>query len=145
MKYSELQDKTLTELSARSRELRMELFNLKLQKATSQLEKPVRLRELRRDIARVETRITAVRQKGILEQVSGALQGLGEFNADTIGQAVRALMKKESIGRKNMLRILGNVFNRKHQRLSAHGLFQQIENAGRNKALEVLNQRAAKV
>ncbi|NDA68143.1 MAG: 50S ribosomal protein L29, partial [Verrucomicrobia bacterium] len=49
------------ELAAKSRDLRQELFNLRLQKATAQLEKPSRLRVLRKDIARVETRITQLR------------------------------------------------------------------------------------
>ncbi|MCX8157336.1 MAG: 50S ribosomal protein L29 [Verrucomicrobiae bacterium] len=59
MKMSELKDLTLVELQAKSRDLRQELFNLRLQKAGSRLENPVRLRLLRRDIARVETAITA--------------------------------------------------------------------------------------
>jgi large subunit ribosomal protein L29 len=67
MKTSEfkksLKDKTLVELAALSRDLRQELFNLRLQKATSQLEKPARLRTLRREIARVETAITALKKK----------------------------------------------------------------------------------
>jgi large subunit ribosomal protein L29 len=63
MKINEIKDLTLTELMAKSRDLRQELFNLKLQKASSQLEKPARLRALRRDIARVETRISSLRKK----------------------------------------------------------------------------------
>ena len=63
MKMSELKDFTPAELTARSRDLRQELFNLRLQKASAQLEKPARLRLLRRDIARIETRITQLRQK----------------------------------------------------------------------------------
>lgn len=63
MKVSELKDMTLTELSAKSRDLRQELFNLQLQKASSQLEKPARLRTLRRDIARVETQASLLRKK----------------------------------------------------------------------------------
>ncbi|HVY71133.1 MAG TPA: 50S ribosomal protein L29 [Verrucomicrobiae bacterium] len=39
------------------------MFNLKLQKATSQLEKTNELRRLRRDIARVQTRISQLRLK----------------------------------------------------------------------------------
>jgi len=62
MKMSELKDLTLTELSAKGRDLRQEIFNLRLQQASSQLEKPARLHTLRRDIARVETRITQVRK-----------------------------------------------------------------------------------
>jgi large subunit ribosomal protein L29 len=65
MKMSELKDFTPAELTARSRDLRQELFNLRLQKASAQLEKPARLRLLRRDIARLETRISQLRQKAV--------------------------------------------------------------------------------
>jgi large subunit ribosomal protein L29 len=58
MKISEIKDLTKPELTAKSRELRQEMFNLRLQQASSQLEKPARLRALRKDIARVETRIS---------------------------------------------------------------------------------------
>ena len=56
MKFSELKDMTLVELAAKSRDLRHEMFNLRLQQASAQLEKPARLRVLRKDIARLETR-----------------------------------------------------------------------------------------
>jgi len=59
----EIQEKTLEELLADGRNLRQEVFNLRLQQASAQLEKPGRLRTLRRDIARIETRITALRRK----------------------------------------------------------------------------------
>jgi large subunit ribosomal protein L29 len=60
MKFAEIKDLTLVELSAKSRDLRHEMFNLRLQQASAQLEKPARLRNLRKDIARVETRISAL-------------------------------------------------------------------------------------
>ena len=63
MKMSELKDFTKTELAAKGRELRQEMFTLRLQQATSQLEKPARLRTLRRDVARIETRISQLRTK----------------------------------------------------------------------------------
>jgi large subunit ribosomal protein L29 len=63
MKFSELKDITLAELVAKSRDLRQEIFNLRLQQASSQLEKPARLRNLRRDIARIETRITTLKKQ----------------------------------------------------------------------------------
>ena len=63
MKMSELKDLTMVELTAKGRDLRQELFNLRLQQASSQLEKPGRLRTLRRDIARVETQIAQLRRK----------------------------------------------------------------------------------
>jgi large subunit ribosomal protein L29 len=63
MKTLELKDMTVTELSAKSRDLRQEMFNLRLQQASSQLEKPARLRTLRRNIARIETQISLLRNK----------------------------------------------------------------------------------
>ena len=63
MKMSEIHDLTPTELAAKARDMRQELFNLRLQQASSQLEKPARLRTLRRDVARIETRISALRKK----------------------------------------------------------------------------------
>jgi large subunit ribosomal protein L29 len=62
MKFTELKDLTATELSAKARDLRQEIFNLRLQQAGSRLEKPARLRTLRRDIARLETRISQLRK-----------------------------------------------------------------------------------
>jgi ribosomal protein L29 len=44
MKFAESKDMTLVELSAKSRDLRHEMFNLRLQQASAQLEKPARLR-----------------------------------------------------------------------------------------------------
>jgi large subunit ribosomal protein L29 len=43
--------------------LRQEIFNLRLQQASSQLEKPARLNTIRRDIARIETKISELRNK----------------------------------------------------------------------------------
>jgi large subunit ribosomal protein L29 len=63
MKMAELKDMTLVELAAKGRDLRQEVFNLRLQQASAQLEKPARLRTLRRDIARVETRMSQLRNK----------------------------------------------------------------------------------
>ena len=61
MKKGDIKDLTMVELAGKSRDLRLELFNLQMQKATSQLEKPAQLRVIRRNIARVETRISALR------------------------------------------------------------------------------------
>ncbi len=67
MKMSELKDLTPQELAAKSRDLRQEMFNLRLQQASSQLENPARLRMLRRDVARIETRISQLRpQSGLI-------------------------------------------------------------------------------
>lgn len=63
MKASDLKDMTILELQAKERELRQELFNLRLQQASAQLEKPHRIRQLRRDIARIQTRLTQLRRQ----------------------------------------------------------------------------------
>ena len=63
MKFADFKDSTIAELAAKSRDLRQEIFNLRLQQASSQLEKPARLRTLRRDIARIETRISQLRDQ----------------------------------------------------------------------------------
>ena len=64
MKFSSLNDLTAPELTAKSRELRHEVFTMRLQQASSQLEKPAKLRYLRRDIARIETRLSQMQQQG---------------------------------------------------------------------------------
>jgi len=74
MKFSELKDLTLQELLAKSRELRQELFNLRLQQASGQLEKPHRIRQIRRDIARIETRITQLRGQRENKQANAPAQ-----------------------------------------------------------------------
>jgi large subunit ribosomal protein L29 len=63
MKMTEIKDLSPQELTAKSRDLRQEIFNLRLQQASSQLEKPARIKTLRRDVARVETRISELRNK----------------------------------------------------------------------------------
>ena len=63
MKMSELKDWTIAELAAKGRDLRQEIFNLRLQQASGQLEKPARMRNLRKDVARIETQMSTVRNK----------------------------------------------------------------------------------
>jgi len=63
MKMYEMKDPTLPELTAKSRDLRQHMFNLRLQQASSQLERPHRLQLLRKDIARIETQLSQLRKK----------------------------------------------------------------------------------
>jgi len=60
-KKTNFKEMTAVELNAKGTELRQELFNLRLQQATARLEKPHRIREIRREIARCETRLSQVR------------------------------------------------------------------------------------
>ena len=55
MKIQEIQELTAKELLARKRELKEEIFNLRIQQQSGQLEKPHLIRVARRNIARIET------------------------------------------------------------------------------------------
>jgi large subunit ribosomal protein L29 len=62
MKIAEIKELTLKELETRKREMRQEIFNLRIQQQAGQLEKPHMLRSLRRDVARVDTVLTEKRK-----------------------------------------------------------------------------------
>jgi large subunit ribosomal protein L29 len=55
MKAKEIRELTDAEAQSKLRDLRQELFNLRLQQQTARLERPSRIREVRRDMARIET------------------------------------------------------------------------------------------
>ena len=55
MKAKNIREMTRDELGVKVNELKEELFNLRFQMATGQLENPMRLREVRKDIARTKT------------------------------------------------------------------------------------------
>ena len=65
MKASNLRDLTQTELQNKLLELKGELFNLRFQLATGQLENPMRIREVKKTLARTQT---IVREREIAEQ-----------------------------------------------------------------------------
>jgi large subunit ribosomal protein L29 len=54
-KIEDLRAKTDDQLQAELGDLKREQFNLRFQAATSQLERPARIKEVRRDIARIKT------------------------------------------------------------------------------------------
>jgi large subunit ribosomal protein L29 len=50
-----LRDKNVDELRAREKDLREQLFKLRFQRATGRVENPMKMREVRREIAQIET------------------------------------------------------------------------------------------
>jgi large subunit ribosomal protein L29 len=58
---------TDAELDSELKKMKTELFNLRFQHVTGQLENPIRLRDVRRDIARVKT---VIREKEIAAESS---------------------------------------------------------------------------
>ncbi len=55
MKIRELRDLSNEELQAKAADIKKELFNLRVQQAMGQIENPMRLRILRKDIAKAKT------------------------------------------------------------------------------------------
>ncbi len=55
MKAKEIRELTDAEAQAKLRDFRQEMFNLRLQQQTARLERPSRIREVRRAMARIET------------------------------------------------------------------------------------------
>ena len=55
MKAEELREKSVDELNTRERELTEQLFKLRFQKATGRVENPMKIRQVKREIARIKT------------------------------------------------------------------------------------------
>ena len=55
MELKKMREMTEVELTAELEKMKKELFNLRFQHVTGQLENPVKMRELKKDIARVKT------------------------------------------------------------------------------------------
>ena len=63
MNLSKLREMSAEDLESEGRELSEQLFRLRFQKATGQLENRTRIRQIRRDLARVKTILTERRQQ----------------------------------------------------------------------------------
>jgi large subunit ribosomal protein L29 len=63
MNIKEIRELSNEELVGKKRDLRHEAFHLRLQQASGQLERPSRLHEIRRDVARIETILSDRRLK----------------------------------------------------------------------------------
>ncbi|MGN1043909.1 MAG: 50S ribosomal protein L29 [Acutalibacteraceae bacterium] len=64
MKISEIKTLSINDLNSKLKDLKSELFNLRFQLAINQLENPMRIRAVKKDIARVQT---VIREKEISE------------------------------------------------------------------------------
>ncbi len=58
MKASEIRELSVGELNEKLSDLKAELFNLRFQHAINQLENPMRMKAVKKDIARIKTVIT---------------------------------------------------------------------------------------
>ena len=67
MKASELRKSNVDELRKKLKELKAELFNLRFQNAVNQLENPMRIRIVKKDIARI---LTIIRERELKKDVN---------------------------------------------------------------------------
>ena len=67
MKVKEIRELTTEQIIAKIKENKEELFNLRFQQSTGNLEKPSRIRDLRHDVARLKT---VLRERELKEEVS---------------------------------------------------------------------------
>ena len=65
MKFSDIKQKTEDELKAELVNLKKEQFNLRFQKASGQIENSAKIFQVRRDIARIMTAISAQKRRSI--------------------------------------------------------------------------------
>ena len=59
MKFKEIQDLTVEELRKRENKMKTELFDLKMKHSLGQLGNPIQIRDLRRDVSRIKTALSA--------------------------------------------------------------------------------------
>jgi len=64
MKANQVRELTSVELQEKLKELKSELFNLRFQHATNQLDNPMRIKEVKKSIARVKTILRERELKG---------------------------------------------------------------------------------
>ncbi len=55
MKAAEVREMSVEELNSKLKELKAELFNLRFQHAINQLDNPMRMKAVKKDIARIQT------------------------------------------------------------------------------------------
>jgi len=63
MKYTDISDKSIAELTTMLKEKKLEIFTLKAKLKTMQLTNTSELRDAKKDIARIQTALTAARSK----------------------------------------------------------------------------------
>ena len=65
MKASEIRELSNAELNEKLTALKAELFNLRFQHAINQLENPMRMKEVKKDIARIKTVLRQLEMKNV--------------------------------------------------------------------------------
>jgi large subunit ribosomal protein L29 len=93
MNLDEIRGLSAQELNARVTELQEEQFRLRFRAATETLERPLRLREVRRDIARV---LTVLREKELAAAPKGSTKGKPKGTAKTAPKGAAKTVRTKS-------------------------------------------------
>jgi large subunit ribosomal protein L29 len=120
MKTEELREMPEVELQARNRELRADLFHLNLHQSLGKLDRPHRIRQLRKDIARVETMLNSKKFDLVANQIFTAFKG-ASTNEQAITEAVSQLESLEEWHR------VREAFKARHRDFHEGDLIQCLE------------------
>ena len=93
MRPDEIREMGAEDITARVNELQEERFRLKFRSATEPLEEPLRLRIIRKDIARLKTILTE-REKGIVREAASADTGTAKKGKSNKKSTARRPAKK---------------------------------------------------
>jgi large subunit ribosomal protein L29 len=94
MKSGDLRAMTVDQLDDEALKLKKERFNLRFQRATGQLENTARVREVRRDIARIKT-IAAQKRAAVPQPAAKTQAGAQDKSATKPKRAARSKSKSE--------------------------------------------------
>jgi large subunit ribosomal protein L29 len=94
MKSGDLRAMTVDQLDDEALKLKKERFNLRFQRATGQLENTARVRQVRRDIARIKT-IAAQKRAGVPQPAAKPLAAAPDKSATKPKRAARSKSKAE--------------------------------------------------
>ena len=100
MKAGEIRELTVDDLRARVKDLEDQIFRLRIQKSMGQLEAPAKVREIRRDLARIKTILREKEQAGIMSvkaQLTGTV--VSDKMEKTVVVAVERQVRHEVYGK----------------------------------------------
>jgi large subunit ribosomal protein L29 len=99
MRAEEIREMSVEDIAARARELEEERFRLVFRSATEPLEDPLRLRVIRREIARLKTVLGEMRRMGQAAAATGAAQSAAAKGTEKVTKAQQSAAPKRKPAR----------------------------------------------
>ena len=94
MKAEQIREMSVDDLQGKEKELQEQLFRLRFQKSIGQLDNALKIRETRRDIARVKTVLKEKQVGAMTEKTETTGEGPGAAASEQVGVVVKAKMQK---------------------------------------------------